>query len=401
MTQANSSRLRAFRDPRAGFSLVELLIAAVVTMLVMGATWAVLNPATGAFQMQPEATDVQQRVRTASDALSRDLLAAGGQPYLVLGGGVASPLDAAAIMPARVGRSGADATGTAFTDRFFAWSVSPLAPQAAIAAAFASASGVVSVTPGAGCHDVASCGFRAGMTVGIFGGSGLVDMFLITAVTGFTVSLQHVIRDSPFVHPPGSPIAEVTARVFFVRNDPSSGVPRLVRQDVASTSEVPVADHVTGITVSYFGDAEPPMPVLSGDPAAPPRVTYGPAPPAATSRPTSYPPGENCAFARGASGAVVPRLTAMAAGTTLVQLPLSVFTDGPWCPDDSDPNRYDADLLRVRHVALILRVEAAVDSLRGPAGPRFARGGTARGPRTIADRVVRVSVTPRLLNLAH
>lgn len=385
----------------AGFSLIELLIATVITTLVMASTWIVLSPASGAFQMQPEATDVQQRVRTVSDALLRDLLVAGGQPYLVAGGEVSTPLQAAALIPARVGRSGADAAGSAFNDRLFSWSVSAIAPQAVLAGAFASASGSVTVTPGSGCHDLSSCGFRLGMTVGIFGGSGLCDLFVVTGVTGFTLALQHVVRDSPFVHPPGSPIAEVMARVFQVRTDPATGAPRLVRQDAASTADVPVADHVTGMSLAYFGEAEPPMPVIGSNPAAPPRVTYGPVPPLATSRPTTYPLGENCAFARGPSGTIVPRLSTLAAGPALVALPLSSFSDGPWCPDSADPNRYDADLLRVRHVVVSLRVEAAIDSLRGPAGTWFSRAGTARSARTVPDRVIRVSVTPRLLNLGH
>lgn len=391
---------RARAKASAGFSLVELLIATVITTLVMASTWAVLNPASSAFQLQPEATDAQQRLRTASDAISRDLLAAGGQPFLAHGADVPSPLMAAAIIPARVGRTGADAAATAYANRFFSWSLSPIAPQAILASAFASASGAVTITAGTGCHDLSSCGFRAGMTVGIFGGSGVCDLFAVTAVTGLTLTLQHVMRDSPFVHPAGSPIAEVTARTFAVRNDPATGIPRLVRQDAAATSDAPVTDHIVNVVVSYFGEAEPPMPVIGANPAAA-RVTYGPSPPLPTLRPTNYPMGENCAFARGASGAVLPRLSPLAAGAALIELPLSALTDGPWCPDGSDPNRYDADLLRVRHVAVSIRVESAIDAFRGPAGALFSRGGTARGPRTIADRVVRVSVTPRQLNLGH
>jgi hypothetical protein len=78
------------------------------------------------------------------------------------------------------------------------------------------------------------------------------------------------------------------------------------------------------------------------------------------------------------------------------------LSDGPWCPDATNANRWDADLLRIRRVAVTLRVEAAAAMLRGPAGPLFVNGGTARGGLAwVPDQEVRFEVAPRNLNLGR
>jgi hypothetical protein len=77
-----------------------------------------------------------------------------------------------------------------------------------------------------------------------------------------------------------------------------------------------------------------------------------------------------------------------------------MLTDGPWCPDGLAPNRFDADLFRVRKIRVTVRVQSALASLRGPAGTLFLKGGTARtGYRYVPDLEVQFDVTPRNLNL--
>jgi hypothetical protein len=95
-----------------------------------------------------------------------------------------------------------------------------------------------------------------------------------------------------------------------------------------------------------------------------------------------------------------PALPALGAGPALVPLSAALLTDGPWCPDAVNPNRYDADLLRIRRITVTLRVESASAALRGPAGPLFARAGTSTsGHRLIPDREIRFDLAPRNLNL--
>ena len=86
----------------------------------------------------------------------------------------------------------------------------------------------------------------------------------------------------------------------------------------------------------------------------------------------------------------------------LIKLTAAQLTDGPWCPDVNNANRGDADLLRIRKVAVTIRVEAALDALRGPASALFTRGGTSRGGnKWVPDQEIRFEVSPRNMNLGR
>jgi hypothetical protein len=85
-----------------------------------------------------------------------------------------------------------------------------------------------------------------------------------------------------------------------------------------------------------------------------------------------------------------------------VELTAAVLTDGPWCPNSLTPNRFDADLLRIRRVRVIVRVQSALASLRGPAGALFLKAGTARaGDRYVPDLEVQFDITPRNMNFGR
>jgi hypothetical protein len=85
-----------------------------------------------------------------------------------------------------------------------------------------------------------------------------------------------------------------------------------------------------------------------------------------------------------------------------IALSRAQLTDGPWCPDTTHVNRFDADLLRVRQVVITLRVEAASEALRGPAGPLFSRGGRSTNALGwLPDRQIRLTVSPRNLSLGR
>ena len=104
--------------------------------------------------------------------------------------------------------------------------------------------------------------------------------------------------------------------------------------------------------------------------------------------------GENCTFAV-AAGLHVSRLASLGSGPS-VSLDPSMLQDGPWCPDETRPARFDADLLRVRRIRVVVRVQAAAPALRGPVGALFAHGGTALSPaRYVPDQEIRFDVSPR------
>jgi hypothetical protein len=85
-----------------------------------------------------------------------------------------------------------------------------------------------------------------------------------------------------------------------------------------------------------------------------------------------------------------------------VPLTQQMLTDGPWCPDNTFPTRFDADLFRVRKIAVRLRVQVASADLRGPAGVLFSNGGSSRSARMmVPDQEIRFEVTPRNFNLGR
>lgn len=60
-----------------GFTLIEVLISIVITMIVMASVFALLAQGQRAFEREPEIADLQQSARTVLDMVSRDILQAG------------------------------------------------------------------------------------------------------------------------------------------------------------------------------------------------------------------------------------------------------------------------------------------------------------------------------------
>lgn len=58
---------------QAGFSLVELLVAMVITVIVSGAIFGLLTGGQNAFRLQPELTDRQQNIRLAMALIEKDV----------------------------------------------------------------------------------------------------------------------------------------------------------------------------------------------------------------------------------------------------------------------------------------------------------------------------------------
>lgn len=208
----------------------------------------------------------------------------------------------------------------------------------------------------------------------------------------------------PDADPPGTfKVDTVTAigaeqTTFWLKVDERAGVYQLMSYAGGANPDVPVVDNLVSLALEYFGDPVPPRLVKPlADPVGP-WTTYGPKPSLVPVPP--YAAGENCVFVNDADDMPVPRLPSLAgAGVNLVALPEAQLTDGPWCPDAGAPDRWDADLLRIRVIAIALRVQAAAAALRGPAGTLFAHAGTAGSGRMLAPDVeIRLRVAPRNLN---
>ena len=163
-----------------------------------------------------------------------------------------------------------------------------------------------------------------------------------------------------------------------------------MRYDGDGAANAPVVDHVVGLSFQYFGDPQPPTIRRPLTERLGPWTTYGPKPP---------PSGDNCVFVGNGTPTPTPALPAIGSGVALVPLGAAMLTDGPWCPDAVNPNRFDADLLRIRRVTVTLRVESAAATLRGPAGPLFARRVSSGAHGFLPDHEIRFDVTPRNVNL--
>jgi hypothetical protein len=186
---------------------------------------------------------------------------------------------------------------------------------------------------------------------------------------------------------------------YWLRADDSAGVFQLMSSSGASTIDVPVVDNVVGLRFDYFGDPSPPTMVAALTDAVGPWTTYGPRPADVPVPPFAR--RENCVFVDNGTAQPAPRLPSLAGeGIHLVALDGASFSDGPWCPDDGAVGRWDADLLRIRAIAVTLRVQAAGSALRGPAGTLFSHAGSARiSQRWLPDLEARFRVALR--NISH
>jgi hypothetical protein len=167
-------------------------------------------------------------------------------------------------------------------------------------------------------------------------------------------------------------------------------------------NDVPVVDNVVKLQFKYFGEPQPPQ--LTGKPLTVnpgPWTTYGPVPPPLGTSKNGWPAGENCVF-QVQGGVQVPRLPVLGDGSLgQVELTQNMLTDGPWCPKNGQNQKFDADLLRIRRVQVTIRVQAALSTMRGPAGTLFMKGGTGDGSQLIPDQEITFDVTPRNMNLGR
>jgi hypothetical protein len=244
------------------------------------------------------------------------------------------------------------------------------------------------------------CGFAAGMTVAVYDETGNVDLFTIASVADALAQLTITARPADSVtttYKAGSNVVEARVDTYYLKADAASATFQLMHADGSANADVPVVDHLVRLAFEYSGEPAPPVLTSTGS------ASYGPSPPPLFTQTTAYPPGENCVFQVDVvTGLQVPRLASLSATTALTPLIAAQLTDGPWCPDAANANRWDADLLRIRSVSVTIRIEASLDVLRGPAGVLFTNGGTSRdASRWVADQEIRVQVSPRNMNLGR
>ncbi len=350
------------RDGERGFGLVETLMAALIAGLLLGVLLRFAVAAQTAVGVQADTVDLQQRLRVAVSMLQHDLMMAGAGPSAgAWRGGLARVF--APILPARTGSRRPDAELSQHADRISITYVSETSSQTEIRLAMGAAGAPLAIdVAGPGCPAGGTCGFSAGDRAVVFDpgdADRAYDIFSIAAVGPGLLSPAAPLSRA---YGPGSRVAQVVQRVYYL-DRPGN---RLMLYD-GNGSDMPLVDHVVDLRFTYYADPSP----------------VSVPPPAQGQSDCVYAAGPPVMSLLADLGGLVPR------ALTPVQL-----TDGPIC--GVAPNRYDADLLRVRRVRVALRVEAEADALRGAAGPAFARSGSSiGGMRYLPDQEVTFDVAPR------
>src|SRR4029079_16433609 len=175
-----------------GFSLLEMLVAMTVMLGVTAGVFSLMNPAQGTFAAQPEVSDMQQRLRVATDSLYKDLVMAGNGAYQ---GSMSGSLMYmfAPVMPFRQGSRNDDPPGTFKSDTVTLVYVPPTFAQTSLSTKSRSLNSVeIGVNPEPGCPSGDPlCGFKEGMVVLMYDDSGNFDLFTITNVQDNAMHLQH------------------------------------------------------------------------------------------------------------------------------------------------------------------------------------------------------------------
>ena len=339
-----------------------------ITVGVTGAIFAMVNPGQGAFRVQPEVADLQQRLRVAASLLNRDLMMAGAGMY---SGAAVGPLMQyfPPVVPYRIGKRASDAASErpfrrdAITIIYIPDTAAQTTTRDAISERRARIR--IALEPGCPASD-RRCGFAVGDTAVVFDESGSVDTFRITAARGETLQIERQGERISKSYAPGAYVARAETHTYYL----DATTDQLMHYDGWDT-ETPLVDDVVGLRFRYFGSPEPPTS---------PRPAVG---------------VESCLFTR--SGR--PRLRRLGRRGSLVELSRRRLRNGPWCGDD---NPFDADLYRIRSIRVEVRIQAGSPDLRG-ADPTFFRrpGSAARGSQLVRDFQMSLDVSPRNLSLGR
>lgn len=347
--------------PDEGFTLVEVLVSAALSIVLFGLVLGLLSGQVSMARVQPDVVDLQQRSRVTADVLSADLASAGA--WGDHGGGSRGLACCVPVLqPRRIGTRLADPVGVAKEDVL---TIVRVAPGARVGRLRDPLPGALAVQNAEGCtasHPV--CALQKDDHVLVFEESGNHDFFVLgpPVADAAPLTLRQAALASAFQ--PGAIAVGVETRTFYF--DRAS---RQLRLYDGHLSDMPIVDDVAGVRFEYWG--APGVPART-------RAESGTA---------------TCWFDQ--AGQPQFGRAVAAPGAPNVRLPVAEFRDGPWC--GAGDNRFDADLLRVRHVRATVRLSATAEMARG-IGTDFLVPGRAVSPlRLVPDMEVIVDVAPRNL----
>jgi len=347
----------------AGFSLIEAVVAAAIFMAAGSVLFHFAATSQRIARAQPEAADVNQRVRVAAGMIARDLLDAGAADAHGQLGTLTNYFPP--ILPARTGAQSPDAELTAFPDRISIIYGPAGGWRSELAVDMAGSTADVPInTAAVGCPSSGFCGFVEGTRAAIIDTRNLGAGYDVFSVTTAVAGLGHGPPNPPFTQAyrrSSTAVVPLIQRVYYL-DRPND---RLMMYD-GFKSTFPLIDNVVDLEFRYFVDPQAASVAVPAD-------TSG-----------------NCAYAAGDPPVA---LLAPLGTASLTAVPLARFTDGPYC--GVYPNRFDADLLRIRRVRVRLRVQAAREQSRGR-GVDYSNPGTADGELSaVRDFEVTFETTPR------
>jgi hypothetical protein len=190
--------------------------------------------------VQPELSDMQQRLRVVSDALVKDLVAAG-----------AGLRTFPAVLPMRRGPLNPDAPETFKTDTITLLRIPATAALTRTSRAMAAPSADVPVLAQPACPPIAPlCGFTAGMNVVIFDDTGAYDTFTIASIDSAALTISRASGDLSKAYDAGASVAEVSSVTHWL----NAAASQLSRYDGVQ-SDAAEADNIASIAFEYYGDA--------------------------------------------------------------------------------------------------------------------------------------------------
>src|SRR3990172_3089049 len=220
-----------------GFSVVELLVAAAITLTVAAGVVGLIGPAQAALSAQPEVAVVQQRLRVMAEALFDDLVMAGA-------GRLHSSF--APVLPFRRGAVNDAGPGQFASDVITLYYVPATPAETTLAADVAPSGTVLAVAADSTCPQNASpCGFQAGMDVLIFDDTGDFGRYTVTAVSTSPAELT-VSPNIATSYRAGSRVVQAVDRTYFLKNDTTSDTHQLMSYDGSTNGDLPVVYYVIG-----------------------------------------------------------------------------------------------------------------------------------------------------------
>jgi hypothetical protein len=315
-----------------GYILLEVLIAAAIACGTCAVLFQFAVAAQAAVAAQGSASDQQQRLRVAIEAIRRDLVMAGAGASRGAARGALIQVFPP-IVPARIGVMSPDPELTARGDRISVVYVPESHAQATLRSGMALASSPLAIDGAPVCAPATACDFAAGDRVMVYDPSQEGAPHELATIGDVDTARDLLLPAAPLTraYHAGARVAVVTVRVYHF--DAANN--RVLLYD-GDRSDLPLIDRVADMRVSYLLDPRP--------------------------------------------DALLSIPLADLGGTAPKPVVLAQLTDGPFAGEA--PNRFDADLLRVRRVRITLRLqpesatrtgrdlEASIDVAPPNMGPR-------------------------------